>query len=196
MAIATQALDVNQYIAERARVKIAQIRPKTSQGEIGDALGINQQHVSKRLNGHTRFSVSDVIRLAALFDCDVSELLPPHELLVADPAALSVTHQYHAGFTSPPKQCRAPALSLIRRRRPLVAEPLKIHGGTRDEYKHANDLGYIRESSIRCGRVRRYHQAQDGRHPPNHRIGHRPDGLFSVRTHQLPGTIPKPRAAG
>lgn len=91
-------LDVNAYIAERARVKIAQIRPKISQIEIGRALGIEQQHVSKRMNGHTRFRVEDVVRLAALFDCDVSELLPPVEAL---PPASPVTRQSHAPHNSP-----------------------------------------------------------------------------------------------
>lgn len=143
-----------------------------SQDAFAAALGIHKEAYSTYESGRNR--PSDVVRLASDIEARFG-VAAWWTLGLSDPRTsdtVSVTRQYPPLCTSPPRRPHTVGLSPIRRKHSLIAEPLKITGGTRDEYEHAHDLGLIRQPSFRLRRIRRHHPPQDRRHAANIRGGH------------------------
>lgn len=57
------------------RVAEAMRERNITQRDLAGVLGVPQQHVSARLRGLTRFSVSDLVALSNYFQCTPGELL-------------------------------------------------------------------------------------------------------------------------
>lgn len=96
--------EATDYIARRVRVKLAEIRPRVTQAQIAEMLGIRQQYVSARLNGRTHFSAFELARVASFLGCDVNDLLPPPQSL-GD--VVTVTRQSHLLHMAPVVSIRA-----------------------------------------------------------------------------------------
>lgn len=63
-----------ERVGDRVRSQLA-LR-ELSQASLAQALGHNQQWVSRRLTGDVAFSVDEVIAIARFLEIDVAELLP------------------------------------------------------------------------------------------------------------------------
>lgn len=66
------SVTATELIAENVRAVVA--RRRLRQVAIGERLGLNQQQVSRRLNGQVPISAAELQQLAQLLDVPVAEL--------------------------------------------------------------------------------------------------------------------------
>lgn len=62
-----------QRVADNIRAEVA--RRKLSQVKLAEQVGIRQQALSRRLNGTTPFRIDELVRIAAVLDIPLAELV-------------------------------------------------------------------------------------------------------------------------
>lgn len=62
--------------AIRMNVRVAMVRRGLTQADLAAAVGVNQQGVSKRMNGQVTWSIHELISAARALNAPLSDLIP------------------------------------------------------------------------------------------------------------------------
>lgn len=72
-----------QYIAAEVRAALARKTPRVTAGALSESTDISEAALSRKLNGKVGFTVDELLRIAAVLDCDPSAFLPAFESTAA-----------------------------------------------------------------------------------------------------------------